>query len=168
MKKKGQAALEFLMTYGWAILVVLVVIGALAYFGVLNPSFLLPEKCTMGPGITCKDFNVDSTTDRITLSLLNGLGKDIVFTMVNATSSFTPQGCGNSSSEVWNITTRSPPNLIFSGEEFFVDITCSKGAFGINPTSSKQHWRVSLTYYQTESGPAFTHVAEGELTARVD
>ena len=26
MKKKGQAALEFLMTYGWAILVVLVVI----------------------------------------------------------------------------------------------------------------------------------------------
>jgi len=28
MKKKAQAAMEFLMTYGWAILVVLVVIGA--------------------------------------------------------------------------------------------------------------------------------------------
>jgi len=36
--RKGQAAMEFLMTYGWAILVVLVVIGALAYFGVLSPS----------------------------------------------------------------------------------------------------------------------------------
>ena len=36
MKKnnRAQAALEFLMTYGWAILVVLVSIGALAYFGV--------------------------------------------------------------------------------------------------------------------------------------
>ena len=30
--RKSQAAMEFLMTYGWAILVVLVAIGALAYF----------------------------------------------------------------------------------------------------------------------------------------
>ncbi|MBI3036442.1 hypothetical protein HYY73_01620 [Candidatus Woesearchaeota archaeon] len=45
---KGQAAMEFLMTYGWAILVVLVVIGALSYFGVLSPSTLLPEKCNEG------------------------------------------------------------------------------------------------------------------------
>lgn len=37
MKKKSQAAMEFLMTYGWAILVVLVFLGALTYFGVFNP-----------------------------------------------------------------------------------------------------------------------------------
>lgn len=36
-QKKAQAAMEFLMTYGWAILVVLVAIGALAYFGVIDP-----------------------------------------------------------------------------------------------------------------------------------
>jgi len=41
--KKGQALMEFLMTYGWAILVVLVAIGALAYFGVLNPERFLPK-----------------------------------------------------------------------------------------------------------------------------
>ena len=46
--KKAQAALEFLMTYGWAILVVLAAIGALAYFGVLSPSNFLPSKCTAG------------------------------------------------------------------------------------------------------------------------
>jgi len=34
--RKGQAAIEFLVTYGWAILIVLIAIGALAYFGVLN------------------------------------------------------------------------------------------------------------------------------------
>lgn len=34
--KKSQAAMEFLMTYGWAILVVLAAIAALAYFGVLK------------------------------------------------------------------------------------------------------------------------------------
>lgn len=36
MYKKGQNAMEFLMTYGWAILVMLIAVGALAYFGVLG------------------------------------------------------------------------------------------------------------------------------------
>jgi len=35
--KSAQAAMEFLMTYGWALLVVLIVIAALAFFGLLNP-----------------------------------------------------------------------------------------------------------------------------------
>jgi len=32
MSKKGQSTMELLMTYGWAVLVVLVAIGALLYF----------------------------------------------------------------------------------------------------------------------------------------
>ncbi len=51
--KKAQAAMEFLMTYGWAILVVLAAIGALAYFGVLNPN--LGDKCDLGSGAECID-----------------------------------------------------------------------------------------------------------------
>lgn len=35
-------AMEFLMTYGWAILVVLVAVGSLAYFGVLSPDHFVP------------------------------------------------------------------------------------------------------------------------------
>jgi len=54
-KKKAQAAMEFLMTYGWAILVVLVAIGALAYFGVLSPDRFLPERCTGPAGLDCLD-----------------------------------------------------------------------------------------------------------------
>lgn len=36
MKRKLQAALEWIMTYGWAILIVLVVVGTFAYFGVFE------------------------------------------------------------------------------------------------------------------------------------
>ena len=32
MIKRGQAAMEFLMTYGWAILVAIIVIGVLAIY----------------------------------------------------------------------------------------------------------------------------------------
>jgi len=40
--KKGQAAMEFLMTYGWAILAAIIAIGVLAAFGVFSPGKLTP------------------------------------------------------------------------------------------------------------------------------
>ena len=75
LNKKAQAAMEFLMTYGWAVLVVLAAIGALAYFGVLSPNKYLPEKCTLPSGIACLDFKV--STSETTLILSNYFGKDI-------------------------------------------------------------------------------------------
>lgn len=35
---KGQTALEYLITYGWAILVILVVLAVLWYYGIFNPA----------------------------------------------------------------------------------------------------------------------------------
>ena len=55
MQRKAQAAMEFLMTYGWAILVVLAAIGALAYFGVLSPGQFAQERCTIGSNFDCTD-----------------------------------------------------------------------------------------------------------------
>jgi hypothetical protein len=86
--KKGQAALEFLMTYGWAILVVLVVMGALSYFGVLNPTNLLPEKCALEIGLDCTDYIVTdggtgtNNDDEIKIKLTNGRGKDVYITAI--------------------------------------------------------------------------------------
>jgi uncharacterized protein (UPF0333 family) len=54
---KSQAAMEFLMTYGWALLVVLIAIAALAFFGMLNPSRFLPERCELTPGLLCVGYN---------------------------------------------------------------------------------------------------------------
>jgi hypothetical protein len=75
MRKKSQVALEFLMTYGWAILIVMVALGSLAYFGVLNPSRVLPERCIFGNGLTCQDSLL--TSDAANISLLNGMGQSI-------------------------------------------------------------------------------------------
>lgn len=40
--RKGQAAMEYLMTYGWAILIVIIVAAALFALGVFNPSSWTP------------------------------------------------------------------------------------------------------------------------------
>ena len=42
MRVKGQTAMEYLMTYGWAILIVIVVIAALYSMGVFTPSGGVP------------------------------------------------------------------------------------------------------------------------------
>lgn len=94
-KKRGQAAMEFLMTYGWALLVVLIALGALAYFGLLNPGKALPDSCFLGPGLHCKEFKVDTTGIR--MSVTNSLGKDIdEFVVTIGGSSFSETCVGQS------------------------------------------------------------------------
>ncbi|MBI2670841.1 hypothetical protein HYX18_02600 [Candidatus Woesearchaeota archaeon] len=76
--KKGQAAMEFLMTYGWAILVVLIAIGALAYFGVLNPGRFLPSACVISNQLGCEEFRVTSgASGTIDIIIRNGRGVNI-------------------------------------------------------------------------------------------
>ncbi len=101
MFKKAQAAMEFLMTYGWAILVVLVVIGALAYFGVLSPATLLPEKCTLPIQLNCNNHQVSGTPSatapadaaalntldgKFTFVLQNGAGRSMLIRKIEVTS----------------------------------------------------------------------------------
>ena len=88
MERKGQAAMEFLMTYGWAILVVLVAIGALAYFGVLSPARFLPSTCEFQSGLGCDSFK--AATDGVRIVLRNGLGQDLTSVTIGVT------GCGTS------------------------------------------------------------------------
>jgi hypothetical protein len=103
MHKKGQAAMEFLMTYGWAILIVLIAIGALAYFGVLSPDRFLPEKCAIstGSGIFCDDFSVDSDS-QVRLSLHNILTDSMTNVVVDMTNG--GGGTGSCTSPAINIS----------------------------------------------------------------
>lgn len=81
MNKKSQAALEFLTTYGWAIVVILTMVATLAYFGVLNPSKILPNKCTFGSEFSCIDHQLKAGTTsgefEVRIKLKNNLGEAI-------------------------------------------------------------------------------------------
>lgn len=78
MSRKGQAALEFMMTYGWAILVVLAAIGALSYFGILNPTMLTPDTCLATSGFGCAGKPViDGTAGTIAFTVVNGMGSSV-------------------------------------------------------------------------------------------
>jgi hypothetical protein len=55
MHKKGQVALEFLTTYGWAFLIILILVTAFAYFGALNPGSQIPSNCQGIVGMSCTE-----------------------------------------------------------------------------------------------------------------
>ena len=143
MQKKGQAAIEFIMTYGWAILVVLVAIAALAYFGVLSPERFLPEKCTFPPGIACTDFTVSSTG--MSLVLQNSLGQDITV----ATVTDVDGGCSVSPAAALN--NGATATYTFTG--------CTHGSVGSRYASD-----VTIAY-STASG--LNHTRTGDITSRV-
>ena len=59
--KKAQAAMEFLTTYGWAIIILLVIIVALAGLGVFRGP-KTPSFCTSQAPIACTDVKISGTT----------------------------------------------------------------------------------------------------------
>ncbi len=52
-KRKGQAAFEFLATYGWAVMAAIVVIGALVSFGFTDLRDQIPDSCLLGTDFIC-------------------------------------------------------------------------------------------------------------------
>ena len=66
MKKRGQAATEFLTTYGWAAIILIIVIITVISLGVFNPK--APNVCNSNSPIFCSDVKLTSS-NTITLAL---------------------------------------------------------------------------------------------------
>lgn len=83
--KKGQAALEYLITYGWAFLVILAAVGVLGYFGLLNPGKYIPESCEFGEQLKCVDYSVKTNglDQTVEFRFRNNFGEDIQITAVD-------------------------------------------------------------------------------------
>jgi len=121
--KRGQSAMEFLMTYGWAILAAVIVIGVLASFGVFSPSKYVPTQCVVSAPFGCEKNQVGATNDTISLVLRNGMGSSANL------SSIAIAGCGTNSSgiimadQTTKLVAVTCSPAITSGEKFSGDVT---------------------------------------------
>jgi hypothetical protein len=89
--RRAQAAMEFLLTYGWAILVVIVAVGALAYFGVLSPEKSLPNSCEIGAPFSC--FDAEAVNDAVFVAMRYGGSSTLTYMRIEVA------GCGNVSTD---------------------------------------------------------------------
>ncbi len=143
VSRKSQAALEFIMTYGWAILVVLVAIGALAYFGVLSPDKFLPAKCTFQAGLACIDHKATATSLQIIVK--NSLGYDVTVTKVTA------QQC----------TEDAVSASVANGGNLDKTLTC------VN-SGSKYNGQVGIVYTTPSDYGGLSHNNTGQVTTRIE
>lgn len=167
-KKKGQAAMEFLMTYGWAILVVLAAIGALAYFGILSPDRWLPTKCTMAGGFSCVEHKVGLTSPQIYLRLQNNLGSDIltgaVFNITSSDCTITAitSSVGGNFHAGTGSATFTLTDALQNGDEIPLQIACSE-TFSLN---QRVRARLAVTYVKSQETQ--THTATGEISSKAE
>ena len=141
---KSQAALEFIMTYGWAILVVLVAVGALAYFGVLSPDKFLPSKCVLQSGIACLDHK--ATANSLVVVAQNSLGYDLTITKVEA------QQC----TALTGLSVSFP-----NGGRYTPSLTC------VN-LGTKYNGVFNITYTTPSDVGGISHVNVGQVTTRIE
>jgi len=167
MNKKGQAALEFLTTYGWAFLVILIMIGALSYFGVLNPTKYVPDSCRFSAPFTCD--NAVITTTELTMKFKN-TGEDAA---VITTITLTDANSGNTetvtdfSSGVTGTCTGTATELTcpVGGIATLTSATYTANRFG--SIGSKANLNVVLTYYYEKSGATFSKPSGGTIVQTV-
>lgn len=129
MKKKGQAAMEFLMTYGWAIVVVLAAIGALAYFGVLSPNKLLPDRTTFTTPLPNVDNAVVSQGGAFTQIVIAFKNNKGVAIQIPSATSITSSQCSSAFIDhMASSTTGAPINFntsIQNGDGFVITWNCT-------------------------------------------
>jgi len=158
MYKKSQAALEFLTTYAWAFLVILIMIGALAYFGILSPSKIFPDRCNFGAEIGCIDFGISASADTFNIRLKNSVGEPIVVETITLDSeSATAYSC-----------TLSAPGLPYTWNAGdLTDIsftTCNSAAAGFIQ-GDKGKVLITMTYHLAKSSTTYKRQVAGEVFA---
>ena len=88
---KAQSAMEYLMTYGWAILIIAVVLAALDLLGVFNGSAFVGTACLATPGYTCSN-PVLTTTGMLNFTFEQSTGQTL--TNVYFACAATPNSIG--------------------------------------------------------------------------
>jgi len=146
--------MEFLVTYGWAFLVVLVMVGALAYFGVLNPQNLVSDRCTSPPGFSCIDYQVNSGSTTLKLRNMQGQTINVAGSLLFSKSDATSVECTGASN-------------VLDGAEF--TLYCSGIMYNYQTNSfvsgEKIKADIGVTYYKTMSGSSYSKTVQTSLVS---
>ncbi|MGM5481192.1 MAG: hypothetical protein ACQESE_02155 [Nanobdellota archaeon] len=152
---KAQAAVEFLMTYGWAILAMGVVIAALSQFGMFNLQDHVPNQCKLGEEFICDVASLDETGD-LYMEFTSS------HTLVNVSKVFCEYDDGTK-------TNGTIDNMVLKPGKSEVVRVC-------NPDSApaideKERVRLKMVYREEDEDGAFEnsfdHVAHGEVITSV-
>ena len=74
--KRVQAAVDFMLSYGIAFIVIFIAISVIYKTGILS-SALIPVSCSSSPGFSCSQYAINATTGVLTLTFAQATGGTI-------------------------------------------------------------------------------------------
>lgn len=150
-RRRAQASLEFLTSYGWMIMIAAVVAAALAYFGVFSPERNLPQQCDLGYDFSCDQY-VLRTDGSVLVHSTNKLGEPV---QVMSFTCIYENGDSHQDSPV-------PANTWGAGDA--MDVGCSPSS-PVGGLEEGKRAQVKLRLeYQKKSG-GFRKTVEGRIVA---
>jgi hypothetical protein len=147
---RGQAALEFLITYGWALAALIVAIAAITYF-TGGYKAVLPNMCDLDTPFSCVEYRVTSD-GVVVLGITNIAHEDMI--AVNVTL-YCNQDVLQASEYA--------AGLLREGERInntYVRFQC--------PLATGNKFKASFFVTYTPAGTNVPHISEGELRAKVE
>ncbi len=166
--RKGQAAAEYLVTYGWALLLLVAVIAVILSTGVFNPSYFISEECVLQPDIACTGHQMyRSGGDTVLLIRVeNRLGYEMELDKVRVTTT----DLGQAGTYTW---TENVGRKLLPGQNATVEFKF-RGAEQ-PPVGSMERVSLSLDYYSCArevdpgcEGHSAPHTISGRVTARIE
>jgi len=154
---KLQSALEYLMTYGWAILIITIVLTAFYAIGVLNPT--ISTQCILPAGFACTNIYL----------VPNGLLTINLLQATTAPVNITSLGCNtNNQPANMRIPLNPPSNQVKLqiGGNYTFNVPCYRGAlvYTGNPGASFNGY-IFINYTDTITG--FPHTIGGQVVLGV-
>ncbi len=156
---KLQSAIEYLVTYGWALLIIGIALAVLFALGVFNSATLAPQECIFPGGISCTNFYM-SPNGIITLSILQATQSPINVTSI---------GCSDNPSAVVFSTINNPPSdqaYMPIGGSFTFSVQCYANGIPFNGVSGSLYEGYVIFNY-TDEISGFPHTAQGQVSVDV-
>lgn len=151
---KAQSALEFLTTYGWAVLIALIMVGVLYMLGVFNPTRATPNLCSLPAGFSCFAYKV-SNGGVLYLDLSQSTGGDIVVDAV---------AC--SAQESASLSTIPDQTIRNSRHKSLSDLPNCVKSDGSPPSTGDYYSGQILIEYTDASD--ITHIISGDIAYHVE
>ena len=149
---KAQSAMEYLLTYGWAFLIITVVLAAIFYF--VNPSKVAGNLCLLQAGFSCQNFFI----------LPNGL---LTVNLEQATQSslnITGYNCTAGTSIVLPKLTTSNQIAMPIGSNASISMPCYTATGSVFSGSPGQIYTGVLAFNYTELDTGFPHQTTGKIS----
>ena len=161
-----QSAMEYLMTYGWALLVISLALVSLYTLGIFNPSIAVSSQCILPAGLACTGVSMVSN-GLVSINLLQATETPINLTAwgCNANQTVANMYCPGSVCVSGSATAANQIEMQV-GANYTFNVQCWGGTSQYSGSAGSA-FRGYLTLNYTDLSSGLPHTLVGQLTAKI-